>query len=358
MAFREVSVVQIRELLRRWMAGDGERTAARAAGVARMTARNYIAAAIELGVERGGDERQLTDAVVGQICEKVRPKRLDGHGESWRTLMAEEDQICTWVGQGLTVVKIGVLLTRKGVDVPHRTLARFCVERCGASRRRTTVRVVDPPPGQECQIDFGRLGLINDAGRNRVCKALVFTCCYSRHQFVWPTFFETTEEVIRGCEAAWSYFGGVFPVVIPDQMSAIVDKADNLEPRINATFMEYAQSRRFVIDVARIRTPTDKPKVERTIQYVRNNFFAGEVFRDLTDVRCRAETWCTKTAGMRVHGTTCLRPIEVFRTEELPLLLFRPEELDVLTWHGPTGTSTVRWLGRSTRSRTTSSAAA
>ncbi len=336
MAFREVSVVQIRELLRRWMAGDGERTAARAAGVARMTARNYIAAAIALGVERTGSESQLTDALVGQICEQVRPKRLDGHGESWRALCSEEDQIRIWVGQGLTVVKIGVLLTRKGVDVPHRTLARFCVERCGASRRRTTVRVVDPPAGRECQIDFGRLGLVNDAGRMRVCKALVFTCCYSRHQFVWPTFFETTEEVIRGCEAAWSYFGGVFPVVIPDQMSAIVDKADNVSPRINATFMEYAQSRRFVVDVARIRTPTDKPKVERTIQYVRKNFFAGEVFRDLTDVRCRAETWCTKTAGMRVHGTTCLRPIEVFRTEEQPLLLARPQEpFDTPRWSEP-----------------------
>jgi hypothetical protein len=41
MAFREVSVVQIKELLRRWLAGEGERPIARAAGVARTTARNY-----------------------------------------------------------------------------------------------------------------------------------------------------------------------------------------------------------------------------------------------------------------------------------------------------------------------------
>jgi transposase len=336
MAFREVSVVQIRELLRRWLAGDGERTAARAAGVARMTARHYIAAAMALGVERGGSERQLTDALIGQICEQVRPKRPDGHGESWRELLSEEEQIKTWVKQGLTVVKIGILLGRKGIDVPQRTLARFCVERCGAGRRRTTVRVVDPPAARECQIDFGRLGLVKDGERNRVCKALIFTCCYSRHQFVWPTFSETTEEVIRGCEAAWSYFGGVFPVVIPDQMTAIIDTADNVAPRINATFMEYAQARGFVIDAARIATPTDKPKVERTVPYVRNNFFAGEDFRDLTDVRCRAETWCTQTAGMRIHGTTCLRPIEVFRTEELPLLLPRPEApFDVPRWSEP-----------------------
>jgi DNA-binding CsgD family transcriptional regulator len=39
MAFREVSVVQMREVLRQWLAGKSERSAARAAGVARMTAR-------------------------------------------------------------------------------------------------------------------------------------------------------------------------------------------------------------------------------------------------------------------------------------------------------------------------------
>lgn len=142
--------------------------------------------------------------------------------------------------------------------------------------------------------------------------------------------------MIYGCEAAWSYFGGVFPVVIPDQMSAIIDKADNIYPRFNATFMEYAQSRGFSIDVARIATPTDKPKVKRTIPYVRNNFFKGEVFMDLTDLRCRAETWCTETAGMRIHGTTCLRPIEVFRIEEQPLLLPRPEgPFDIPRWSDP-----------------------
>lgn len=61
--------------------------------------------------------------------------------------------------------------------------------------------------------------------------------------FVWCTFSQTIEAVIEGFEAAWEYFGGVFPVVIPDSMKAIVDGADNVAPRINDTFMEYAQSR-------------------------------------------------------------------------------------------------------------------
>lgn len=232
MAYREVTVIQMREALRRWLRGEGERPIARGIGVDRKTARRYIAAAAELGVDRSGGEGQLTDELIGRLAEAVRPVRTDGHGEAWRSLLAEEEQIKKWVTEDeLTVVKIGILLERKGVVVPHRTLARFAVERCGAGKRTTTVRVDDPPPGTELQVDFGRLGLVPDGDRHRVCQGLIFTACFSRHQFVWPTLAQTTEEVIRGFEAAWGFFGGVFPVVIPDNMKSIVIQAENCAPR-------------------------------------------------------------------------------------------------------------------------------
>ncbi len=336
MAFREVSVVQVKEALRRWLRGEGERPIAHGVGIDRKTARRYIAAAIELGVERTGGEAQLSDELIGQVLERVRPHRPDGHGQAWRTLLSEEERIKAWLKDDLTVTKIGLLLARRGVEVPPRTLARFCVERCGAGRRTVTVRVTDPPPGQELQVDFGRLGLIPDGERRRVCHGLIFTACSSRHQFVWPTFLQTTEEVIRGFEAAWSYFGGVFPVVLPDNMKSIVTVAEHTAPRINDAFMEYAQSRGFVIDAARVATPTDKPHVERVVHYVQHNFFAGESFVDLADCRVRAETWCDTTAGMRIHGTTQCRPLEAFRTEELPLLLPRPgAPFDTPKWSDP-----------------------
>ncbi|MGH9045941.1 MAG: IS21 family transposase [Acidimicrobiales bacterium] len=336
MAFREVTVVQVKEALRRWMKGEGERPIAQGVGVDRKTARRYIAAAVELGVDRAGGEEQLTDELIGQLVERVRPHRTDGHGEAWRTLLGEQECITKWVKKDLTVVKIGILLARRGVVVPHRTLARFAAERCGAGRRTTTVRVDDPPPGTELQVDFGRLGLVADGERRRVCQGLIFTACFSRHAFVWPTFSQTTEEVIRGFEAAWGYFSGVFPVVIPDNMKSIVITAEHTAPRFNDVFLEYAQSRGFVIDAARVRTPTDKPRVERVVPYVRNNFFAAEEFMDLADCRARAETWCTETAGMRIHGTTQCRPAEAFRTEELALLLPLPSApFDTPVWSEP-----------------------
>lgn len=332
MAFREVSVVEVREVLRAWLDGVGLRTVAERAGVDRKTARRYVAAAQAAGVVRDGGQAQLTDAVIGAIVAAVRPVRTSGHGASWEALEAEVERITEWVQQDLSVVKIADLLARRGVLVPYRTLHRFCTERCGFGRGgRTTVRVADGEPGVECQIDFARMGLVYDpsAGRRRTTHALIFTAVYSRHMFVWLTFSQTLTAVIAGCEAAWQFFGGVFRVLIPDNASAIVADADAVNPRFTVGWLDYAQHCGFATDPARVRQPQDKPRVERAVQYVRGNFFAGEQFLDLADGQARVVKWCRETAGLRVHGTTAARPVEVFTESEAGVLLPVPEPYDV-----------------------------
>jgi transposase len=207
MVFREVSVIEIREVLRSWLAGAGLRTVAAQAGVDRKTARRYVDAAVAAGLARDGGAGQLSDELVGQVAEAVRPVRPAGHGQAWDRLEACREEIQAWVKQGLTVVKIGVLLERRGVAVPYRTLHRFCAERCGYGRSAaTTVRVADGEPGMECQLDFGYLGLLADpvSGRQRKVHALIFTACYSRHMFVWLSFTQTLaclwDEEAPGCQ--------------------------------------------------------------------------------------------------------------------------------------------------------------
>jgi len=337
MAFREVRVFEVREVLRLWLAGEGIRSVERLAQVDRKTVRRYIAAVEALGVVRDGGEDQLSDAIIGMVVEAVRPHRCDGHGEAWRLLLAHHDDVARWVVEDLTGVKIAELLERRGVVVPVRTVQRYVHEVCGRSRGRgPTVRVADGEPGDELQVDFGRLGFLvdPDSGRRRVVHGLVFTACYSRHCFVWLTHRQTTVDVIEGFEAAWRFFGGVFRTVVPDNLSAVVDHADSLAPRLNQAFVEYAQARGFHVDPARVRHPQDKPRVERAVAFVQGSFFAGETFIDLADAQRRAEQWCLERAGMRVHGTTQRRPVEVFNLEERSCLLSAPTAVYDLPVYG------------------------
>jgi transposase len=331
MAFREVAVTEIREVLRAWLSGAGLRQVAAQAGVDRKTARRYVQAAVEAGLARDGGAAQLTDELVGQVAQVVRPVRPGGHGQGWEQLEACRAEIEGQVKQGLSVVKIGVLLERRGVVVAYRTLHRFCVERCGFGRTAATVRVADGEPGAECQLDFGYLGLLADpvSGRQRKVHALIFTACYSRHMFVWLSFTQTLAAFIAGCEAAWVFFGGVFNVLVPDNASAIVADADAVNPRFTAGWLDYAQHCGFATDAARVRSPKDKPRVERAVQYVRGNFFAGETFTGLADAQARAEAWCRDVAGVRIHGTIAARPAEVFAEHEASALRPLPAPYDV-----------------------------
>jgi transposase len=326
--YREVSVIEARELLRVWMSGVGLRRVGALVGVDRKTVRRYTNAAQLAGLDRDGDIDQLTDELIGAVIEAVRPDRPNGRGEVWEVLCANHDQIAKWVEKGLTVVKISDLLARQGTVVPQRTLHRYCTQ-CTEYRGRRdggTVPVVDGEPGVECQIDFGRMGMIFDSesGRRRVVHALIFTAVYSRHMFVWLTFSQTLEAIIAGCEAAWRFYGGVFKVLIPDNMTPIVPKADSTDPQFSVGWMEYAQARGFFTDPARVAHPCDKPRVERMVPYVRGNFFAGEDFADLADAQVRAQVWCADKAGQRIHGTTCARPAVVFAEREAAVLLPAP----------------------------------
>jgi hypothetical protein len=113
--FGEVSVIEIRGVLRAWLAGKSERAVAAQAGVDRKTSRRYVTAAVAAGLFRGGGGEQLTDELIGQVVSVVRPVRPDGHGAGWAELEARREEIAAWVKDDVPVVKIGNLLFRRGV---------------------------------------------------------------------------------------------------------------------------------------------------------------------------------------------------------------------------------------------------
>ena len=66
---------------------------------------------------------------------------------------------------------------------------------------------------------------------------------------------------------------------------------------------------------------------------MRERFFKGETFIDLSDVARRALVWCRDTAGRRIHGTTRRVPVEVFESEEKPVLIpLKADRFDPPQW--------------------------
>ena len=170
MAFREVSVVQVKEALRRWLKGEGERPIAQGVGIDRKTVRRYIAAAIELGVDRSGGEEQLGDELIGQVLERVRPHRPDGHGAPGGRCWVKKSRSRS--GQAGPDGHQDRHLARpswRGRPAANPGPLRRGSLRCREAHRDGPGD--DPPPGKECQVDFGRLGLLADGERRRSARA-------------------------------------------------------------------------------------------------------------------------------------------------------------------------------------------
>src|SRR2546430_17725448 len=70
MAFREVQVHEIREVLRLWLRGEGLRSAERLAGLDRKTVRRYVAAAQACGLGRAGGGGQVSGELVSRGGER------------------------------------------------------------------------------------------------------------------------------------------------------------------------------------------------------------------------------------------------------------------------------------------------
>jgi len=327
MAFREVLVFEVREVLRLWLLGYALRAIARMVQADRKTVTRVVEIAKGLGLSAGDDLALLSDEFVGEVATVMAHGRLDRHGEAWALLIEHRDKIEGFVDEDVPAVKQVELLARQGVFVAERTLNRFIAAEF-APAPKTTVLLADGEPGVELQVDFGELGRMFDAesGKRRRVWALVFTPVFSRYSFVWLSFNQNMATVIDGFEAAWEFYGGVFKVMIPDNMATVVTKADALDPVLNQGFVEYAQSRGFVIDPARVRSPQDKARVERAVQFVQTSFWAGEDFRCLAEAQAAVEVWCRGRAGLRTHRRLGAQPAVVFAEQEAPVLLAAPTE--------------------------------
>jgi transposase len=337
MAYREVTMIEVKEILRLWLAEVPKKRIARTLGVDRKTVQRYSSLAAEQGLAPGQGADALTEERLEAVLVALKTGAGRPRGESWALCLEQRDFIEKQI-KSVKLSKVRRLLLRRGVEIPYATLHRFAVSELGYGRRARTIPLADGDPGAEVQLDTGWVGWLEQDlfGKRRRFRAWIFTAAVSRHRFVWPVFRETTETAIEACEEAWEFFGGIFRVLIPDNTKAIIDLPDPLGARINATFLEYAQARGFHIDPARPRKARDKARVERAVQPVRDDCFAGECLQSLDDARRRGLHWCLHEYGVRRHSTTYRMPLEHFEAEEKAHLLPPPtERYDTPLWCDP-----------------------
>jgi len=200
------------------------------------------------------------------------------------------------------------------------------------------VQRYETKPGEQVQFDWGEVAYEDD-GKAHKFYGFTAVLGYSRMRFV--TFVKRcdTPTLIRCLMEAFEYFGGLTRVALTDRMKSVLLEMEENKPRWNPRFADFMVSIGVSARVCKAYTPQTKGKVERTVSYVKQSFWAGVRFTDLDDLNRQAYGWCERI-NARVHRTTHVRPVERLAQEQLLSLpqdfaweRFATEERKV-TWDG------------------------
>ena len=158
MAYREVTMIEVKEVLRLWLRGRPKKAIARSVGIARNTVRSYIAVAIESGLQQAAGEDALTEDALADVLVRLKAREARAKGESWTKCEEQQALIEKLLEDGLRLTKVRKLLERRQVRIPYATLYRFAIDRLGFGESAPTIPVADCEPGEELQVDTGWMG--------------------------------------------------------------------------------------------------------------------------------------------------------------------------------------------------------
>jgi hypothetical protein len=133
--------------------------------------------------------------------------------------------------------------------------------------------------------------------------AFVMVLSYSRRIFLRFSLNARMDSFLRGHVLAFAAFGGVPRVLLYDNLkSAVIERVDHPSGcaiRFNTDLLAFAGAHRYEPRPVAVARGNEKGRVERSIRYIRDNFFAARIFTDLDDLNAQAQDWCEDPASCR-----------------------------------------------------------
>ena len=147
--------------------------------------------------------------------------------------------------------------------------------------------------------------LVYEDGKWKKLYCFLMILGYSRMRYIEFVTDMSTNTLIRCHQNAFRYFGGYPEEILYDNMKQVVIKRllKQEDSTLNRQFEDFAGFYGFKPILCRPYRGQTKGKVERTVQFVRDNFMVGIKYNSLADLNGQALAWCNKVNG-KVHATT------------------------------------------------------
>lgn len=251
-------------------------------------------AASLVGVHHSVATRVQEQAVEGRPERAPRESKLAPYYGLLGETLKEYPKICA--------TRLATMARERGFDGSDRIVQRYVIDIRPTQSTRAYL-VCERLPGEQAQIDWGHVGRIVVAGGFRALWVFVLYLAYSRMRYAELVLDLTAESLRRSLIRAVTFFGGSTRQWLFDNTKTVVLERHGGAARLHPGLLEVAGSLRVNPVLARVRTPTDKGGVERSIRDLKTGFFAGRKITDLARGNELLREHITTVIARRPHPT-------------------------------------------------------
>lgn len=270
--------------------------------------------AAELKVHHDAVERALgLDTRGGMSVKHVLPTLLDDYKPFIREMLEKHPR--------LRATRLFHMVKPRGYRGSYEQVKRYVREVRPRGKTEAFFRI-ETLPGEEAQVDWGLFGKlkVGDAERQLCCFVMVLS--HSRAVYARFALDMTMESFLRGHVCAFEALGGVARRVLYDNLKSVVLERYGDAVRFHPRLLELAGHYHYAPTPCAPYRGNEKGKVERTIRYLRDSFFAARRFRDVADLNAQLSTWVSEVAMVRQWpgARDGRRVVDVFAEEKSRLL--------------------------------------
>lgn len=154
-------------------------------------------------------------------------------------------------------------------------------------------------PGEQAQVDWAHFGHLQIGRARRPLMAFLMVLSYSRLIFLRFFLDARMDSFLRGHVEAFGTWGGCPRVILYDNLRSVVLERIGDAVRFNPQLLKFAAHHCFEPRPVAVARGNEKGRVERSVRYVRDAFFAAREFTDLDDLNAQARAWCQGQASDR-----------------------------------------------------------
>jgi transposase len=161
-------------------------------------------------------------------------------------------------------------------------------------------------PGEAYQMDWGFIEAETDRDQTYklACFAMICHCCGHRYVEFFPNARQ--ENLFIGMIHAFLYMGVPNYILTDNMKSVVIRRDDEGHPIWQKDYELFMGNLGFSTKLCKPRHPFTKGSVERLIRFVKENFVAGRIFTELTDLNYEAIRWCNNQNNVYHRAVDCV----------------------------------------------------